>query len=380
MKKESGTCMKQFQESDICRIFYRCHRIPSGIFNADHDLQYLYSGFGERQTRMYLKDTRQLLEEEHIPQRGYLEYDAHGSLWCVIRKDDLTVFFGPVQTGENPSFSYEGIPEHTRQSFLEIAKCLNELILGEGVPMIEKQNSFRQKQIAQIMYEEEEESALQSFDEIFECVRTGDISELNRRMASGEYLAYMNRIMHDTESGRDIYTFNLAKTYHTALEASVPIRELTPLLDLYIRERGTYTSLAALKSGMQRMIYDFAKYVHQYSENYDSSFVNMTLMYIREHIFEEIRVQEIADHCMMSLSSLQHRFKEETGESLSERILSMKMEKACYFLKNTSISCGEIAYKMGYGSQSYFIRQFKKANKVTPLQYRANGSARGRKG
>ena len=97
----------------------------------------------------------------------------------------------------------------------------------------------------------------------------------------------------------------------------------------------------------------------------------MALMYIREHIYEEIRIADIAAHCALSISSLQHRFKEETGESVSEKILSLKMEKACYFLKNTSLSCADIAYRIGYGSQSWFIQQFRKATGMTPVQYRS---------
>ncbi len=73
---------------------------------------------------------------------------------------------------------------------------------------------------------------------------------------------------------------------------------------------------------------------------------------------------------MVSISTLQHRFKEETGMSVTDMIRAKKVEKAGFFLKHTNISCGDIAYRMGYGSQSFFIRQFRKVTGITPMEYR----------
>ena len=62
--------------------------------------------------------------------------------------------------------------------------------------------------------------------------------------------------------------------------------------------------------------------------------------------------------------------KEETGRSISDVIRDKKTERACYFLKHTDLPCSDIAFKMGYCSQSYFISQFKKVMGVTPNDYR----------
>ena len=115
-------------------------------------------------------------------------------------------------------------------------------------------------------------------------------------------------------------------------------------------------------------VYELLNIVNR-DERY-SPLINQAIMYIRENIYAQPTVEEIAAHCMTSLSTLQHRFKEETGMSVKEKIRRSKMERACFFLKNTDLSCSDIAYRMGYGSQSYFIKQFRSMTGMTPAEYR----------
>ncbi len=354
-------------ENEICQIYFSSFHIPSGIFAPDGKLKGLYSSFGKWQTDMYIRDTAEVLAWDG--EGAESGYDGRGSAWCRIPYGEDMILFGPVQTGRNPTFSYEGIPEHTGDSFAAIARSLVLLLKGKETVLRERQDEGRVNAIARIMYDRD--SDLLSFDDLFDCVREGDVAELNRRMSSGEFMAYQDKMVSDWSTGNTIFMFNLAKTYHTAQEAAVPIGDLTPLVDIYLREKDTYSSLASLKSGMQRMIYDFTRYVHQYRDRRYSALVNMAIMYIKEHLYRQITVKEIADYCAVSISSLQHRFKEETGQSVSERILSYKMEKASYFLRHTQLPCGDIAFKMGFCSQSYFIKQFKKVKGMTPLEYRA---------
>ena len=48
----------------------------------------------------------------------------------------------------------------------------------------------------------------------------------------------------------------------------------------------------------------------------------------------------------------------------------MIMEKAKDYLKNPELSINEISQLVGYGTPSYFNRQFKAAFGETPTQYR----------
>ena len=361
--------MKQNSVTEICEIFYPAHGIPIGIFSADGELTGLFSGFGETRLQMYLNDCTELLKRRY--EKPLLNYDSRGSCWCCIPADDCVILLGPVQTGRNPSFRYEGVREYTEERFRETALCLVRLLKGKEACLTDDTGSFNERRQAEMMFEAGEESEdLNSFDEIYECVRTGDLKELESLLEKGSYSAYLDRVVRDWDTAFTIYHFHLAKTYHTALITGVPISEMAKLVETYLLDLKNVTSLAAVKSGMKRMLYDFTRYVNQYSDTGYSPLVNMAVMYIREHIYETIEIKNIAAVCSAGVSTLQHRFKEETGMSLSESILKRKADKACYFLRYTALPCGDIAYRMGYCSQSYFIRQFKKAMGMTPAEYR----------
>ena len=59
------------------------------------------------------------------------------------------------------------------------------------------------------------------------------------------------------------------------------------------------------------------------------------------------------------------------GKSVSEYIMSVRLEKAEELLKNSQISINTIATQVGFVNNSYFYSVFKKAHGVTPNQWRA---------
>ena len=363
--------MIDLNDEKIMDIVYDSWHIPIGIFDSDGTLQKLFFAGGERQTQFYLEDSASVLQKESGAGTPVLRFDIKGSCWCLIPIEVQYLLFGPVQTGRNPAYPYEGVPEHTWNGFREIARCLISLLLGKEIPLIEKQETYTEEHtIRQMLRTDREKNALNSFDEIYDCVRRGDLKQLESLLGSGEFAAYLDRVMGNMSDARTVFQFNLAKTHHSAQDASVALQDLALLVNLYLTEEKKYRSLAAYKAGMHRMLYDFTRYVSQFRDGRHTPLVNKAQLYINENLYTQISVDEIAKHCMVSISTLQHRFKEETGMSVTDMIRTKKVEKAGFFLKHTNISCGDIAYRMGYGSQSFFIRQFRKVTGITPMEYR----------
>ena len=363
--------MIELNDDRIFEIFFDSWHIPIGVFGAGGILEKLYSDGGKRQTEMYLRDCRFILDAEKDTPSSVLRFDPAGSCWCRIPFHGGALLFGPVQTGRNPAYPYEGVPEHSWTGFRDIARCLISMLQGKDAALIEKEESYTEAHTARRMYQtDREKNELNSFDELFDCVRRGDLRQLRELMDSEKYRQYLDSVMTDMRSAGTVFQFHLAKTYHSALAAPVSLQELSPLVSLYLSEEPKYRSIAAYQAGMRRVMYDFTRYVDQYRNGIHSALVNRVLLYINENLYSPVTVEEIAEHCSVSVSTLQHRFKEETGHSVTSRIRAKKIERACYFLKHTNIPCGDIAFKMGYGSQSYFGRQFKKVMGFTPQLYR----------
>lgn len=95
-----------------------------------------------------------------------------------------------------------------------------------------------------------------------------------------------------------------------------------------------------------------------------------SLAYIREHLTDPIRVEELPGLENMSLSSYHRKFVQITGLSPAEYILRMKIEKAKELLAATDMSVTEIAFRYGFSSSQYFATVFKRLCCSTPTQYR----------
>ena len=78
----------------------------------------------------------------------------------------------------------------------------------------------------------------------------------------------------------------------------------------------------------------------------------------------EILYEKLAKELFLSRPYLSRRFKEETGESLTDFILKEKTEEAKRLLRYSGKSLTAIGNYLGFSSQSHFARVFKKYAKV----------------
>jgi len=84
----------------------------------------------------------------------------------------------------------------------------------------------------------------------------------------------------------------------------------------------------------------------------------------------EITVRSIAERVYLHPVYLSKLFKSETGESLGDYIIRVKMERARWLLQHTNRKIYEITAELGYQNPQYFSKMFKKHFGMTPLEYR----------
>jgi len=87
---------------------------------------------------------------------------------------------------------------------------------------------------------------------------------------------------------------------------------------------------------------------------------------------EDLCVQDIANELGLSRSKLYRKIKTVTGISANEIIRKTRLEKAKELLVITDMTIGEICYKVGFASPSYFTKRFKEHTNSIPKQYRLN--------
>lgn len=94
------------------------------------------------------------------------------------------------------------------------------------------------------------------------------------------------------------------------------------------------------------------------------------LDYIEDNIAGEITLQELADDCYVSVSSLQKTFKYVFHVSVKEYILRRRFSCAAKYMLHSDDSILDIALRFGYSNAESFTRGFRKIWGITPSEYR----------
>ena len=96
--------------------------------------------------------------------------------------------------------------------------------------------------------------------------------------------------------------------------------------------------------------------------------------YIDAHFKEDITLDTLSELTFLNKYHIVHAFKQYKGISPINYMIQKRLEDAKLLLSTTNLQISEIAYIVGFTSQSYFAQAFKKATHTSPMQYRKDNS------
>jgi len=136
------------------------------------------------------------------------------------------------------------------------------------------------------------------------------------------------------------------------------------------------TQLAGLEddaevSGWLRNLLDQLFEAMQASRQHPHSIMlNKALLYMEQHLDQNLKREEVARHVGMSSSHFAHMLTSHAGTSFREMMSSLRVERASRMLSHGNRSLAEIAYDCGFSDQSHLSRVFSKAVGQSPGEYR----------
>ena len=92
--------------------------------------------------------------------------------------------------------------------------------------------------------------------------------------------------------------------------------------------------------------------------------------YIDAHLYRPLRITELAELTKRTPGYLSTLFRKETGMTFTEYLMTRRTETAMNMLRYSDYGAAEISEMLGFSSQSYFIRCFRKLTGKTPAEYR----------
>jgi AraC family transcriptional regulator len=96
--------------------------------------------------------------------------------------------------------------------------------------------------------------------------------------------------------------------------------------------------------------------------------------FIEAHLAAEIVIEDLAALIPMSQFHFARAFKAAAGESPHKYLTHRRIERAKVLLTVTKLPVAEVAYRVGFSSQSHFTAHFRKVTGVTPRDYRSQCS------
>nr|WP_145413171.1 AraC family transcriptional regulator [Paenibacillus xylanexedens] len=140
-----------------------------------------------------------------------------------------------------------------------------------------------------------------------------------------------------------------------------------------IEEQAPYYELniaGAVLEIWKRLIMNGYSLEHNETEMIRSKRMKHMLMWIHQNYAEPLRLDDIAKVGQLSRAETCRNFQQILRTTPMQYVLDYRIRKSTELLRFSQRSVTEIAYEVGFNSTSYFIEQFRKMMKITPLQYR----------
>jgi AraC-like DNA-binding protein len=273
---------------------------------------------------------------------------------------------------------YDSLPVCDLEAFMDASvkakETFYELSGWQPVLMEEKRRqALQQEQLNQAIHERREQGggALYAFEkerQLLSNIRAGDRNQARRilnDMLANIYLSCPELVVLRARSIELMSCLSRA-----AIEDN-------PLLEPLIERNHRWTealleaaSFEDLSMSLMSALDDFCDGIYLHGVNRSNEHVRKALDYIRAEHARSLSVVEVARHVGLSESRLSHLVKECTGRTIVQIVRDVRIRQAQHLLERSSMSCSEIAYAVGFGDQSYFIKQFRQIVGRTPSRYR----------
>lgn len=385
---------------------YRICNIPIAVGDLFGQVESVFSGYLETVGMLeldagFIEKNKGTIQEEN-PMLTQIQEGIFGAVirspqgkLCVL--GPVAVFFYGVKEQKQLKEQYHypqdkilRVMECDFQHFCNVVSMVYEFMTGQQITMYEilehnrqvkeaviKTSLFIQKSILERSEENDLGGALShnSYTQERleqECITNGDVEGLKKAIEAplnGQLGILAKEKM---RSNKNLCIVVVAISSRAALRGGVHSELVYSLSDRYINMIEEENNIANLYYIARNAEMDFARLVKEYKERKIRVYplVDKCIDLIIENIHNKISVAELAEALNVSPNYLSKVFHEKMGETIVDYSKKTKIQMAKTQLLYTDIPLKEIAYSLGFSSQSHFGKVFKDVTGMTPLDYK----------
>lgn len=235
------------------------------------------------------------------------------------------------------------------------------------------------KSITQMLYNSSENKGghhtAARVDRLFECVTTGNVAMIVDVTLDNLQGGHGVTVSDNLRNSKNMAIVGVAIVTRAAIKAGIHYELAYTLSDNYIKQIELSKSELDLSDVYLKCNVTFTRLVeshlrdrkHTDSESDFYSYKAKT--YVSKHLNSPITVKEIADSLGITPNYLSAVFKKNENITLTEHIANEKINQAKRMIVYSGMSSAEIAFHLGFSSQSHFCKVFKEKTGLTPHKY-----------
>lgn len=192
---------------------------------------------------------------------------------------------------------------------------------------------------------------------------------------SVEMLIYLELFMRDIQ--KMSYSNAISSQYRMLITLE---KQIFPMLDqkvikieslITLQQLEEFETLDEMWSWSEKRLLSLIQQLQERKKNINQELSEKLEQYLISHYHEyELTQTIIAEQFHLSARHLNTLYKSWHGNTISSRILDLRLHKAKDLLVNTGKSVQEICMFVGMNNATYFSTVFKRIFKMTPLEYR----------
>jgi two-component system response regulator YesN len=137
-----------------------------------------------------------------------------------------------------------------------------------------------------------------------------------------------------------------------------------------------FKTLHQMQDQTQHMLATYEHFIASQEFKQSNHVIEKAIEFIKQNFTRDITVHDIAEEVYLHPNYLSRLFKKVTGQSISDFMIKLRIEKAKYLLKqDASTKVYEVAHQIGYESVPHFQTIFKKMVGTSPREYQLSRSS-----
>ncbi len=205
----------------------------------------------------------------------------------------------------------------------------------------------------------------------YQSIRNGDMEEMHRLFTPLCIEGFGKLSENSLRNLKYHLIITVAFITRYCIEGGLEMESAYNLSDIYIRKIDTCNS----EEGVHQIHKELCEaYVRRMQKtrpvNRYSKPVQLAIDYIYDNLHNKIYLLDISEAAGLSETYLSRLFHKETGTSITDYIISKRIDAAKNLLIFTEYSTSEISNFLNFSSESHFIATFKKLTGLTPKKFR----------